>query len=355
MKKVIALMFILAFMTGCAKSENSSSSITDIVGINTTEFITEPTEPTLTFTEKELGITIEKKAEFIDKFSNESYDTAMASVPIYLQLYSNSNSKISESQITKYRENYTVETFEITSSFDGHTIPADYIYDKEKDRDTIITVHGSGENRRFKEIEMYLEMGYNIISFDQRSSGDNFAELATFGVLEHYDLLDIINYADSQISSNQKLIVYGKSMGGATVGIALGSDNANEKVDFAILDCPSGSMRSMIENGMENYCSPDEFDDVFNAGDEFMSYFYGFTINDGEVSERIKTTTVPVLIFASTADKTVDFNKIESVYNSISAPKYMYISETAGHCGIYFTESEEYSETVKKFLNGDLF
>ena len=61
-------------------------------------------------------------------------------------------------------------------TFDEHIIPADYItIDGDKNTDTIVMVHGLGGSRwtNYPIAAMFLENGYNVISYDQRSSGEN--------------------------------------------------------------------------------------------------------------------------------------------------------------------------------------
>lgn len=76
---------------------------------------------------------------------------------------------------------YTIEKIEITSTFDGHMIPADYIYalgeEGNKDNLTVILVHGLGGNRytNYPLAEMFLQKGYNVLTYDQRSSNENTA------------------------------------------------------------------------------------------------------------------------------------------------------------------------------------
>ena len=57
---------------------------------------------------------------------------------------------------------YTIEHIDIVSTFDGHVIPADYIYalgkEENKDNSTVILVHGLGGNRytNYPLAEMFL-------------------------------------------------------------------------------------------------------------------------------------------------------------------------------------------------------
>lgn len=58
---------------------------------------------------------------------------------------------------------YTIEKVEITSTFDEHMIPADYIYalgeEGDKNNPTVILVHGLGGNRytNYPLAEMFLQ------------------------------------------------------------------------------------------------------------------------------------------------------------------------------------------------------
>ena len=82
-------------------------------------------------------------------------------------------------------------------------IPADYIYalgeEGDKNNPTVILVHGLGGNRytNYPLAEMFLQKGYNVLTYDQRSSNENTAQYTTFGYWEKYDLIDYIDYVYS--------------------------------------------------------------------------------------------------------------------------------------------------------------
>ncbi len=99
---------------------------------------------------------------------------------------------------------YDVEELKITSSYDEHVIPADYIYAIEsqnsKNHQTVILVHGLGDNRysNYPLAEFFLKKGFNVITYDQRSSNENTAKYTTFGYWEKYDLIDWVKYVEEQ-------------------------------------------------------------------------------------------------------------------------------------------------------------
>ena len=107
--------------------------------------------------------------------------------------------------VETFRASYQNEEIAIESSLGTHSIPATYIYapsNTDKTGHTIIMVHGLLGNRisNYPVAEMFLKQGYNVITYDQRSSGGNLAPHTTFGYLESQDLTDYIAYADKQMA-----------------------------------------------------------------------------------------------------------------------------------------------------------
>ena len=67
-----------------------------------------------------------------------------------------------------------IDEFSIPASHDSHDIQVDYLYTKnssDKNNNTVIITHGNGSNRKrvYPYAEIFLENGYNVLCFDQRS------------------------------------------------------------------------------------------------------------------------------------------------------------------------------------------
>jgi len=253
--------------------------------------------------------------------------------------------------VEAFEKKYTIEQIEIPSTFEEHTIPADYITQNEdKNNDTAIIVHGLGGNRLSIIViaEMFLEMGYNVIAYDQRSSGENFAEYNTFGYFESYDLLDYVDYADSFMDKDKQLVVWGTSFGGATVGIALGRNS--DKIDRAILDCPVSEARYMLEQESVKMGIPGGF--MIFTGNIALKMKLGFSFDDLNVYEWITDTPVPVLIFNSKADTVTPFFMGEDIYNGIrSKNKKLVTVDNSEHANVFFDYPALYKQEVSDFLN----
>ena len=255
----------------------------------------------------------------------------------------------------EFKQNYKIEKVELKSSLDGHIIPADYIYSKEnknKNSDTAILVHGLGGNRltTYPVAEFFLENGYNVITYDQRSSGENTAEYTTFGYYESEDLKDYVKYANEYIN-NQNLVLWGTSFGGATVGIALGDSYLNEHVDYAILDCPVSDMRYMIKSYMKDLEVGNAIDFMVSLGNIVNRIKLGFGYDDANVCNYTSKTDVPVLIFNSKVDELTPYFMGEDIYKSIKHDNKKIVSvEDSEHANIWLDYNEKYKNEMQDFI-----
>lgn len=253
---------------------------------------------------------------------------------------------------------YTIEKLAVTSTFDGHTIPGDYIYalgaEGNKDNQTVILVHGLGGNRytNYPLAEMFLQKGYNVLTYDQRSSNENTARYTTFGYWEKYDLADCIDYAYGQ-APEQVIGVWGTSFGGATAGLAMENKEVEEKIDFLILDCPVSSMKWMVEEEMRQMDTGLPTAYMTFCGNIFNKVKLGFGYEDADVSSAIARIEIPVLIINSKGDTTTPQFMGQEIYDAIhGAKKTIWTVEDSEHTEMWLEYNQEYREKVDELLDG---
>lgn len=251
---------------------------------------------------------------------------------------------------------YQVEEIEITSSFEEHIIPADYIYAVEsqnsKDYPTIILVHGLGGNRysNYPLAEFFLKKGYNVITYDQRSSNENTARYTTFGYREKYDLIDWVNYVEEQ-APGQKIGIWGASFGGATAGLALAYEGMDEKVDFLILECPVSSMEWMVEQEMRDMDIGIPVSYMAWCGNIVNKFKLGFTYQNADVANGMKNVETPVLIVNSKQDALTPYFMGKDIYDAILGEnKEIWTVEDSKHCEMWIDYNQEYCDKVESFL-----
>jgi uncharacterized protein len=254
----------------------------------------------------------------------------------------------------KLNEQYKITSIKIESSSGGHLIPADYIViNGSKDRNTVIMVHGLGGNRLsvYSHAEMFLKNGYNVIAYDQRSSGENEAPYNTFGYLESSDLKDYVAHLKDHLSADKKIGVWGISFGGATAGIYTGSDHANQNIDFAILDSPISNMRDMISAQLESMNMGVLTHYMLFFGNLFTKMNLNFSYRDADVRNHIQNTSVPVLVVHSKADKVTPYFMGEDIYNAVNHNnKMLFVVEDSEHANIYFDYPDEYENKTIQFI-----
>ncbi|MGL4736936.1 MAG: alpha/beta hydrolase [Cellulosilyticaceae bacterium] len=254
-----------------------------------------------------------------------------------------------EQMYGQYKEQIT-----LPSSWADHEITADYITcDGEKDRDTIILVHGLGGDRymMYPLAQMFLEQGYNVLTYDQRNAGDNTAEYTTFGYLESLDLQDCVTFVRSQVGPIQQVGVLGQSMGGATTGFYAGTAHANENVDFAILDGPFNDAYEMIESVMYDMNTGIPVPYLMACGSIGSKMKLGFFYEEMNVSGRIKETQVPVLVIVSKADKTCPDYMGERIYEAIPhTQKMLWVQQDIEHIMGYYVEPVLYQNEIMGFI-----
>lgn len=251
---------------------------------------------------------------------------------------------------------YKVEEFEIVSSFDGHIIPADYIYAVEsqnsKDCKTVILVHGLGDNRysNYPTAEFFLEKGYNVITYDQRSTNENTARYTTFGYWEKFDLIDCLDYVQEQ-APEQKTGIWGASFGGATAGLASGYEGTDGKIDFLIMDCPVSSMEWMVEQEMRNMDIGIPVAYMTLCGNIINKLKLGFSYRDADVAAAMKNVKTPVLIINSKLDSLTPYFMGKNIYDAISGEnKYIWTVIDSKHCEVWTDHNQEYRDKVESFL-----
>lgn len=256
-----------------------------------------------------------------------------------------------------FTNRYTIESIEIKSTLDGHMIPADYIYAEKsannKNNRTVIFVHGLGGNRysNYPVSQVFLEQGYNVITYDQRSSNENTAAYTTFGCLEKYDLIDYINYVKEK-APEQIIGVWGTSFGGATAALGVAHEDVENEVDFLILDCPVSSMRWFIQDEMKKMNLGLFSPYMVWCGNIVNKLKLGFTYEDAEVAEAVEKLTLPTLVINSKADVVTPYFMGKEIYDSIQGEhKILWTSSDSAHTDMWLDYNEEYREKVYEVLN----
>jgi fermentation-respiration switch protein FrsA (DUF1100 family) len=247
---------------------------------------------------------------------------------------------------------YDVEYLSVSSSEFDHEIPAVYVK-KEGNEDIAVIVHALGGTKKsYPELaRILLDLGFNVVSYDQRNSGENTADYNTFGALESYDALDMVAFAETKAGADSKVMLWGQSYGGITAAIALGRDETH--IDYLVLDCPVSDGKEMtmgvLEDVEEDQGIPASF--MVFLGNIFLKTRLGFDLDDTNVAAWVKDTDRPVLITNSSIDDVTPPHMGQDIYDAIPHDKkILYTVDDYEHAKFPTEEPERYKALLGEFL-----
>ncbi len=150
--------------------------------------------------------------------------SVIALMLVTIGIYTFSNTNILMRREPKPLEDFAnniLPAYSITSfqSLDGITSLSGWFFaTKQKPISTVIIVHNQGNNRLIFDVDttslydLFLNNGFNVLSFDLRHSGNSQGTLSTFGYVEWADVLSAISYVRKN-SVTKDVLLYGFGSG----------------------------------------------------------------------------------------------------------------------------------------------
>lgn len=249
-----------------------------------------------------------------------------------------------------FEEAYTARNFEVTAA-DGNRVPAQ-LFAGPQSGDYVILVHGLGGDHTavYPLAEMYLKKGWNVITFDQRASGDSENDLVTFGYFEKLDVQALVEYSRQKLHAD-RVVVHGQSMGAATAGLYAATEHAAQNLDAVILDSCFDSMKSMflgVWREMDTEGIPENY--VVACGDWYLKRRFGFGFDDVDVTSAMKTCRVKTLMLQMERDEIVPNETAAFLYRNIGAQEKEIRYFDSAHVEGVIDTPEAYGSAVFDFL-----
>ncbi|MDO5047757.1 MAG: alpha/beta hydrolase [Anaerococcus sp.] len=248
---------------------------------------------------------------------------------------------------------HKVEQISIGSSQFDHDIPAIFVKD-DKNTDIAVLVHGIGTSKESltSQAEVFLDLGFNTLIYDQRNSGDNMADYTSFGVLESKDLVDVLNFAKKEKDPSGKLLLFGESAGAATSLIA---SSTYQDYDYLILESPLSNGYVFAEKILDEVEEKEGLPKAYMkfAADIYYKVKLGFTLDDMNTLNYIRDTEFKpaVLIISSKADQVTPVEMSEDIYKNLETNrKDLHIEEKYGHTRFPIENQDKFKEIVEDFI-----
>jgi fermentation-respiration switch protein FrsA (DUF1100 family) len=196
--------------------------------------------------------------------------------------------------------------------------------------------------------ELSLAMEHNLLLVDQRAHGKSEGKTISFGILERMDVLSWSNYAAERFGEDVEILLYGVSMGGATVLMA--SDlELPENVKAIVADCPYVKPLDVILYVGESTSFPSWLIKPFAVLG--AKIFGGFNLQESDAVQAVRQAKVPILIIHGEADKYVPCAMSAEAEQANPQMVRRYTFPDAAHGISYLVDTERYHNIVKDFIN----
>lgn len=238
-------------------------------------------------------------------------------------------------------------------SRDGLTLHGDFFPAAEAPaKRTAILFHGytgCGLNDCATMAESFVERGFNTLVVDQRSHGKSEGRFIGFGILDRFDCIKWIEYALGRVGEDSEIVLYGVSMGAATVLMTSGLDEFPKNVKAIIADCAFTSPYDVFTHILKrDYHLPPK--PILAINERICRKKAGYGFRDCTTLQAVKRGACPILFIHGKEDKFVPTVMSEQNYNACTGEKELLLVDNAGHAASLYENKPLYEKTVTDFL-----
>jgi len=194
---------------------------------------------------------------------------------------------------------------------DGLTLRGWYIPSATKTERTLILLHGyPADKGNILSPLAFLHVDFNLLLFDFRYLGESEGSYSTAGAKEVQDLLAAVQFLKSR--GVKEVGVWGFSMGGAVVLMSI------EKAPEIRAVISESSYSSLSEMTFELLRIP-----VLNYPIAYLvglwaKLFLGIDVSEVSPADRIRNTTIPILLIHSSADAVIPFSHARRLQQALA-------------------------------------
>jgi alpha-beta hydrolase superfamily lysophospholipase len=220
-------------------------------------------------------------------------------------------------------------------------------FDMEPSKGVVALFHGykATKSSLWNEALAFYRMGYTVILVDFRASGNSDGHQCTIGYYEAEDVSKTLVWSRKNYP-NQKVFLYGISMGAASILRSVGELNA--KPDGILVQSSFATMLGTAQNRFDLMGVPS-----FPSAQ--LLTFWGGYLNDFNALnhnpiEYAKNITCPTLVIHGMLDNRVSYEDSKNIFNNIQGPKEFATFGKSGHESILNKEEANWIYLVTNFM-----
>ena len=224
----------------------------------------------------------------------------------------------------------------------------------ENPRGTILLAHGYQSTPYIDfslVLDVYHNLGMNMLIPDQRCHGKSEGKYITFGVKEWRDMTCWVDYHNKHLG-NWPVILSGLSMGASTV-MYMADEALPANVRGMIADCGFASPYDIIGKVFHSVTHLPAWPFLW-ATDLCARIFAGFSLKEKDTRKTLQGGKYPIILAHGLSDDFVPCEMSQEAYDACTSPKELLLVEGAGHGYSFLKDRERYTQTVTAFLQRNL-
>ncbi len=254
----------------------------------------------------------------------------------------NSNKEWLQQQI---QEKLTLTTPE------GLVLSALYLPCPKPTSKTVVIVHGYNSwNGSMGGFAQYFleDLGYNVLLPDCRGHGQSQGNYIGFGWHDRKDMLQWIDLLLNKNGKDEHILLYGVSMGGATVLMTSGEE-LPDNVKCIIADCAYSSVTGILDHQMKRMFKLPSFP-IMNFTSLICRLRAGYSFKEASALKQVKKSQLPILFIHGSEDRFVPTHMVYELYEAAACPKELLVIEGAAHGTSFWKNPQDYKAAVEAFL-----
>ena len=241
----------------------------------------------------------------------------------------------------------------MTSATDNYRLDANYIPDQRSNK-TVIILHGymNNKDKMGAYAALFHRLGYNVLMPDARAQGQSQGKYIGYGWPERCDVKKWTNKLLTKEGRNQKVVLFGVSMGAATAMMTSGL-NLPKQVKAIIEDCGYTDVKDEIEHEAKVLYHMPAFPrfplvEILSGINRIK---VGYYLKDGSSVNQLRKNHRPMLFIHGGRDKFVPTRMVYTNYEATKGKKELWIAKKAPHAASYANYPQAYTKHVRNFLN----
>lgn len=226
-----------------------------------------------------------------------------------------------------------------------------YVPAEKKTGKTAILAHGWHNNKTTMAIygELFHELGYNVLIPDNRAHGDSQGEMIGYGWLDRRDYIGWLNQILENNGQKSDIVMYGMSMGAATVLSTSGENDLPNQVKAIIADSSYTSVIEEIKHEAGDMYGLPWFP-LVNVVSGISKVRAGYSYEEASPLRQVEKNTRPTFFIQGGADTFVPTKMVYPLYNASRGPKQLWITKGSKHVQSFHDHPVAYKSKIKAFL-----